>query len=326
MPLHSAVYQSGRDVIFAVRGGTVFKLNATTGKKISSSRYGGPDLSDSYITYDTGRDKLWVTYSPGGFKAPPGNTAPTNDEYIYKLNPDTLAIEQTIGIGANLLSANPFDEQLCNNVMRHLTSNGVHLGYVTNSPTNANGTKFVFFNPDSLPFNTFTRSNTTARWGFISVYPSSTDWLYVDDDSYNDGVTRRTNANVFVESGGGYPVIGSNANTKRIYGFAFVASSNKQYCANRSNLILKLDASSAIVGTAIDTGRPAADIWNIRRNTVDGKLYAPTFSDNAVVIIDPAAGDAVTVKTGFDSPWDVVFTPTKKWAIQHSSEGLKEIV
>lgn len=324
MPLHSAVYEPGRDFIYAVRGGTVFKLNATTGKAISSSRFGGPDLSDSYIEYDSGRDKLWVTYSPS-FKAPPGNAHPTNDTYIYKLNVDTFAIEQTIGIGQNLLDPSTEAYQP-NNVIRHIRSNGVQLACWMVRNTGTNGTTFIVFNPDSLPGSIFNRNFGTSRWAFLDIVPSSTNYFFCTDDHFNSGVQEYTDANVFVDEGGCYPIVGSNASTLRIYGFAYVASSDQDYCANRSNLILKLDASNVIVGSAIDTGRTAADIWNIRRNSVDGKLYAPTFTDNAVVVIDPNAGDSVTVKTGFDSPWDVVFTPTKKWAIQHSAIGLKEIV
>jgi len=324
MPLHSAVYDPTRGKIFAVRGGRVFKFNETTLAKENEVQFAGPTLSDSYICYDAGRDKLWVTYSPGGFNARPGSTAPTNDEYIYKLNADNLGIEQTIGIGADNAGAGAGDEQACNNVIRHLTSNGIHLGYVTNNPAFNNGTKFIFFDPDSLPGITFSESNATARWGFISVYPSSTDWLYVDDDSYNDGVTRVTNANVFVENGGGYPVVGSNVNTKRIYGFAYVAANNSHYCANRSNLILKLDASAAIVGTAIDLG-PVVDVWNIRLNPNNGLLYAPDFIGNTVSVIDPA-DDSFVTKAGFEAPWDVVFTSSKAIAVQHSADGLKEIV
>lgn len=330
MPLHSAVYESGRDFIYAVRGGTVFKLNATNGNKISSSRFGGPDLSDSYICYDSGRDKLWVTYSPA-FRAPPDLPTPINDRFIYKLNVDTFAIEQTIGIDAqNLESSNP--SFVCNNVIRHIRSNGVQLAFATNNQSTSNGCQFVVFDPDNLPGALFTRSNidgTGGRWPSLEIRPGSTDYLLCTDDNYNDGVHRRTNADVFVESGGGYPVIGFNHGapfTARIYGFAYVSSSNKHYCANRSNLVLKLDASAAIVGTAIDTGRASADIWNIRLSPLDGKLYAPTFSDNAVAVIDPASGDAVTVKTGFDSPWDVVFTNARAFAVQHSAQGLKEIV
>jgi hypothetical protein len=322
MPLHSAVYDPTRGKIFAVRGGRVFKFNETTLAKENEVQYAGPTLSDSYIEYDAVRDKLWVTYSPN-FNAPPGNTSPTNDKYIYKLNPDNLAFEQTIGVLAQLITPST-QGYMCNHVIRNLRSNDVQLAFHITQTGGSNGGVWIIFDPDNLPGNVWTRSNTASRWGTLAPHPSTTDWQYVDDDSYNDGVIRRTNAAVFVESGGGYPVIGSNANTKRIYGFAFVASSNKHYCANRSNLILKLDASSNIVGTAIDLVT-AIDVWNIRLNPNNGLLYAADFIGNQIAVINPA-DDSFVLKGGFDAPWDVVFTSSKAIAIQHSAQGLKEIV
>ena len=42
-------------------------------------------------------------------------------------------------------------------------------------------------------------------------------------------------------------------------------------------------------------------------------------------MIDPT-DDSFVLKVGFDSPWDVIFTSSKAIAVQHSAEGLKEIV
>jgi DNA-binding beta-propeller fold protein YncE len=89
-------------------------------------------------------------------------------------------------------------------------------------------------------------------------------------------------------------------------------------------LILKLDASSNIVGTAIDLVT-AIDVWNIRLNPNNGLLYAADFIGNQIAVINPA-DDSFVLKGGFDAPWDVVFTSSKAIAIQHSAQGLKEIV
>jgi DNA-binding beta-propeller fold protein YncE len=90
-------------------------------------------------------------------------------------------------------------------------------------------------------------------------------------------------------------------------------------------LILKLEASTGFgVGTAIDLG-PVVDVWNIRLNPNNGLLYAPDFIGNTVAVIDPS-DDSFVLKAGFEAPWDVVFTSSKAIAVQHSAEGLKEIV
>jgi hypothetical protein len=330
MPLHDAVYDPTRGKIFAVRGGRVFKFNETTLAKENEVQYAGPTLSDSYIAYDAGRDKLWVTYSPD-FVAPAGNQFPTNDKFIYKLNADNLGIEQSIGIGANNLESST-PSFLCNHVIRHIRSNGGQLAFWINGFSTTNGTQFVVFNPDSLPGSIFEINGldgTGSRWSCIEIRPSSTDYLFCSDQSFNDGIVRRTNANVFVEQSETYPNNGINNApppiTARIYGFAYVAANNKHYCANRSNLILKLDATNGFgTGTAIDLG-PVIDVWNIRLNPNNGLLYAPDFIGNTVAVIDPS-DDSFVLKAGFEAPWDVVFTSSKAIAVQHSAEGLKEIV
>lgn len=321
MPLHSAVYHPTLGKIFAVRGGRVFQFNETTLAKENEVQYNfGPTLSDSYIAYDSGRDCLWVTYSPD-FVAPPDFVQPTNDKYIYKLDPSNLSILQTIGFDANTLGP-AAQAYRCNDVIRHITVNGVQLACWINALGNSNGARFIVFDPDNLPFPIFNRAFSAARWAFLQVKPSSTNYFFCTDDHSNSGPQEYTNANVFVADGGWYPIQGDDT-TKRVYGFAYVADNGFHYCANRSNLILRLDASNNVLGTAIDTG--GADIWNIRLNPNDGLLYAADFGGNQIFVIDPS-DDSFDVKGGFDAPWDICFTSSKAIAIQHSSEGLKEII
>ena len=56
-----------------------------------------------------------------------------------------------------------------------------------------------------------------------------------------------------------------------------------------------------------------------------GKLYAAGFSDNTVAVISPGV-DSFVIRTGFDLPWDFVFTPSKVWCVQQGTVGLKEVV
>jgi hypothetical protein len=56
MPFNHAVYDA-TDLIFAVRGGYVYSLNATTGARISSARFFDNGFYDSYIAYSFSDDK-----------------------------------------------------------------------------------------------------------------------------------------------------------------------------------------------------------------------------------------------------------------------------
>ncbi len=69
----------------------------------------------------------------------------------------------------------------------------------------------------------------------------------------------------------------------------------------------------------------AAQPMRIRYNPNNSMVYIPGWSNDKVEIMNPATDTITAVKTGFTSPIDVVFTPTKAFAIQDSSVGLLEI-
>lgn len=58
-----------------------------------------------------------------------------------------------------------------------------------------------------------------------------------------------------------------------------------------------------------------------------GKLLIPTWSGDSVLVWDMASDDAgqMVVKSGFSSPIDIVYTPSKAFAVQTSTVGLKEV-
>jgi uncharacterized delta-60 repeat protein len=75
----------------------------------------------------------------------------------------------------------------------------------------------------------------------------------------------------------------------------------------------------------LDTGRASANAYNIRQNPYTYYLYVANWNDNTVTIIDPR-DDSMTLVTGFDRPFDIVFTPSKTFAVQHGRPGLQEVV
>ncbi len=75
----------------------------------------------------------------------------------------------------------------------------------------------------------------------------------------------------------------------------------------------------------INTGRTAFNGVNIQRNPHTDLLYVAGGADGSVIVLNPA-GNTFTVKLGFDLPYNFVFTPTKTFAVQAGSVGLKEVV
>ncbi len=64
----------------------------------------------------------------------------------------------------------------------------------------------------------------------------------------------------------------------------------------------------------------------IRYNPFNLMLYAADVQNNTVFVINPLTDTVVATKTGFDSPMDFVFTPTKVFTTQQGIVGIKEVV
>lgn len=82
--------------------------------------------------------------------------------------------------------------------------------------------------------------------------------------------------------------------------------------------------TSGVFQSTVNTGRSGFNGVNIQLNPNDGLLYVAGGADNTVIVIDPST-NAVTIKTGYDLPWNFVFTPSAKFAVQQGATGLKLI-
>jgi YVTN family beta-propeller protein len=103
----------------------------------------------------------------------------------------------------------------------------------------------------------------------------------------------------------------------------YAPTQDKFFCPEEFQFINVFDGTGTFL-VQLNTGRSTFNGVNIRRNSNDGLLYVAGGKDNTVVVINPAT-NAITIKSGFDLPWDFVFTPTKKWAVQQGSIALREI-
>jgi YVTN family beta-propeller protein len=108
-------------------------------------------------------------------------------------------------------------------------------------------------------------------------------------------------------------------------GVCYCPSNDKVYCVEASSLVYYYSWAVNTPKTVINTGVATANPRRIKYNSNDGLIYVPGWASNSVIVIDPATNTVQSEKTGFYLPWDVVFTPTKKWAVQNSSQGLREI-
>ena len=304
-PLNSAIYDSGRDVIFAVRGGYVYKLSATTGLVLDSARYNFPPYGDStFLALATNVDKLYATawYDPQGSLTSPR-------QGIVKINPDTLAVE-------NFTDSSGIEDDLGSGPFSMVFSSPyVYLVY-----RNTNGTAISLyrFDPttDTLGANINVDGPTTYLESQLAVKVS---------DASISMVTRTRVRNYSAAVVFNFFTANFAASGREGYGVAHDLDNDNYYVATESPDVLKIPAVNGGVHSVIATGVATAKPRRVQWNSVDGKIYIAGWQSNSIIVIDPNSADAVTEQTGFDSPWDVVFTPTKKWAVQHGQPGLKEI-
>lgn len=318
MPLNSASYDAARNKIYAVRGGYVLRFDGSTGVREASARYATSQKvclgDESYCWYDSVLDVIWANIWRGTWDA----NASITDVALVKINPTTLAVVTEYSLTSDIadsiteIAAGP----------RQIQTDGSNLYF---SAVGAGGGLSSY-----SAIYLYDANNIPASWLQNGSYGGNRMWAQFDlangvlyqCDVGNLRRVREVNKTTLATTGvqSAQLAIG-----RFIYGICWSPSNSRIYACTKTRYIHKLEMGGAQAALEIDTGRANATPHNIRYNANDGLIYCPLYSDNTVVVIDPST-DAVTVKTGFDSPWDCVFSTTKKWALQHGPQGLKEIV
>lgn len=317
MPLNQAIYDAGRDVIFALRGGYLFKLNATTGAKIASARIDCPDYDDTYLCLDPVTDHIfatsWMTFADQNENV----TASRFVKKLVKVNPDTLAVVAT----TNLPTAFFNNLDLFETGPRQVIAlNSLIYGVYFDAAANTDGILWTF-DPVGLTWNTTGSFNTGGTYYRSFVHDPDLNVLWVADNTGASSFDLALNAAGTLNFSSSRV---ARAIAYRSIGAKLYFTMTKRGATTPQHILSKTTSGGADV--VIDTGRPNALPFNIRYRLTNDRIYVPTWQDDTVVIIDPTTDTVESVKVGFDSPFDVVFTPTKAWAVQHGPQGLKEIV
>lgn len=325
-PMDQCCYDPVRDVIFGVRGGYLFEFT-NAGVFTRSQRFRPVSFSDSSIAYDPVSDRIYISCwnDPGGmFLDNGGNFVDNPYRVIYKINPATLAVDSTFDplsvfgiIVNNTIYAGPH-QIVC--------KSGIIYG-VLHALTGGTSVEISLFswNPTS---NVSLRTNAGLHtdWADFVLNVAGTK-LYLAD-SY-DQILASYDAATLAADGDSiqYPF------SVQPIGVAQNPGTGRLYITTRSQQILRVDTPLAPGSNPPSLANlvlpdATANPWRIRYNPNDGKIYVPGYASNVVYRIDPAT-DAITVEDALDghldSPFDMVFTPTKKFAVCHGLTGLKEI-
>lgn len=338
MPLDQAVYVpaagSHGAFIAAVRGGYLFSLDPTTGLKISSTRFRASSFSESSIAYDSVTDKLYVSCwrDPQGTIESAGNSVSPLKQ-IAQIDPVTFSVTLTFNPQA------VFGDTIANcpflGPKQVVAFNGIiYSCYYTETLPGATQTSGYMFSWNPVSSASVLQPGTNAIFSFgdwTDILAANATDLYVTQAyafdrrvTYFDTATMDSQPG-FVGSSVQWPAgtnpcgITRNPGTGRLY------MTSRTPAVLRANTPFAAGINAAVLAN-ITLPNANANPVRIRYNSNDGLIYVPGYGSNEVYVINPATDTVVATKTGFDSPLDCVFTPSKKFAVQHGAAGLKEIV
>jgi len=324
MPLDQAVYDPVRDVIFGVRGGYIFEFDASTGLPTANRSRFASNGFRSFVCYEPITDRIFVSFAAdvGGWDCSL-TTKPAL--CIYKINPATLAVETTYDLGTNLLVQGGFT--LCNSGGGYFGGGIRNLvqfnGYIYGVASYA-GAHSVF-SPFRLNVTTGALEGFNGNWnddGHCPIAVNASGYFFVSWSNtfvpFNLGLLMDGTIN----AQGPFPSI-FDPIAPPVGGFALLPTNELVVVSKTPNLYrVAADLQSAAHFTLSDA--LATPYW-CRLSPYDGLVYIPTFRSNKVIVWNPGTNSEVATKTGFDSPFDMVFTPAKAWAVQQGLVSLKEI-
>lgn len=320
-PLTSAVYVSTTDRIYGMMGPYVVKINPSTGKpeqyaRVCSKTSYGP----CYIDYNYANDTLYVSV----WNCPNRPWYEKNNaKDIYPVNPTTMAV----GSGLGLVNS-PLPNGAGNGGGSYGASEGPRFIKYIGGP----GTQFIYFvwhyNHDWMINRVDVANPNVGRWITTNAYDASCIWQF----GY----------------GGGYIWYGSTDDT-RLYGRVWNNFASRVYCdldPGDYNVITGIAAEYSTINskpyyvsgnrwltvvddfdfnlyTKHDLGANTDPI-HLRYHDARSKLFIPSPGTNEVILFDPAGGPTLR-QDGFDSPIDIVITPTETWAVQLGAVGLRKV-
>ncbi len=316
-PFDAAVYVPSVAKIFATMGPYVCKCNATTGVLETAVRVTSPMEGPCGITYHAASDLVYVS----GWNGKSGiyYTLARLERDIFPVNPTTMAVGVALGIYA-----------LCGDAVTGDTSQGP-------MELRSNGANYIYFTwlAEGAGTGTFMKRVDPANLGGFAGYK-----LTGKGDSPNAWVQFGLNLNTiyymlasahrvqFEELGVTSGNLNYNPALVLPTAVEYCPADTFTYCVGGNSNMLKITNYNPDAYTVIDLSAVAGATnptpLHIRYNAVNGKLYLPCPASNQVLLYEPL-GATWEVKTGFDSPFDAVFTPTKAFAVQKGVIGLREI-
>lgn len=315
--MHEAVYVSSVGKIFGTSGSWLLKYNATTGAKESATRLGAPLYGECrltlasdgflYATLNNEPNRQWFSLAH-----------PNRD--IVKINPTTLAITP-LNINTNVFGGledftnGPYWGPMA------ITTSGNYLYFIWQS--SSGGKKTCKINVTNLADNASNGDGTLVFHQEQLSIDAANTYLFVPDpwNREIDRVLLDFSSSDFCDLSPYNPIACEHC-----------VQDGKQYAVNGDGTMIRIDNFGAGTISAINldsgaviVGTPgSSDPCRLRHKVGSNLIYIPCPTSNGIAVYDVIAGTG-TWKSGFDNPIDIVFTPSKVFAVQNAAVGLKEI-
>lgn len=318
-PLQDAVYVSSVNKIFGVSGVYVLQFNATTGVREAQVRISAPVMGDCRLCYHAATGMLYASVWNEPNLSNFSLTHPNKD--IYPIDPATMVVGTRIGLETIPFIADDFGANRAPYFgPKWIASLGDYLYGQWAVAEAAQYYQWFRLKPTALADRcTNPYDNTTT---FLSEQAALSPTQIVVPDPNNNGVA--------------YGPIGWNLQaewaTCNLITYTPIAC---DYCS-LTTLFYAVDGDGNFIrinDLALQTydqfdmnaWQAGAKACRLRYSSLTVDIYLPSMTTDSVILWDPIT-EIAQVKTGFTNPIDVVFTPSRAFAVQNSpAQSLKEI-
>lgn len=324
VPLQDAVYVSSVDKIFGVSGVYVVQFNASTGKREAQVRISSPVMGTARLVYHAATGMIYASIWNEPNQQFFSLSHPNRD--VYPINPATLSVGARLQLTTTGKVASDFGG-VGNGYWgpKWLGSSGNYL-YVQWAASNSTFYQWLRVNPTNLAdvcthaFDDTTdfqseqaalTSRSIAIPRIIVPDPEDTAVMYGPID-YNQDFEWE-----FCDLPGYYPIA-----------CEYCSLTDLVYVVDGNGNLIRINDLVAETWDQFDlnAAQAGAKACRLRYGALTEDIYLPSMTTDSVLLWDPIT-ELYQVKTGFDSPIDVVFTNSKAFAVQNSPlEPLKEIV
>lgn len=329
--MESATYLSSQNKIYGVRGQWIYECDPVSGSILRSGRFCDNALFRASIVAVGTKLYVGIAYTD---RWDYNNTMPGCD--IFAIDPTALPFPTAVAFGWDTTKLNGIAPPIrLEPGWNWLASNGTNIwgwsgyeGMFRVDPTNlASYIRTSQSEADGCALDSTAHAGFAAS-PYVWITDSRNNDLHIFAGDFTDDTT---------DTGGVTTALG---------GITFCDSTVKVYAVKGTEDFYKVDGNAPFVAPpflsnfAVSTLHlaPVAGVLNpqparIRACNVIGhpsfgKVFIPTLKGDQVVVWDSASdltANAVC-KTGFSAPLDIVFTPTRTFAIQNSATGLREVV